>query len=264
MQTARKRSNVCRIRRRKAARRFFRAYGFYILTTALALAALSIIVAAVAHPAQDKETRDGSGKTAAFQPGTETIQILQQGPTEEAQPETIPYPFNLMSHDWGGEDIEGWTAYKIPAEYEKAGGELPECMQQFIYIICKQNGVDYALVLAMIEAESGYKWDASSPEGSQGYMQVNVKWHEDRMERLGVYDVLNPYFNIMVGVDFLKELQGRFETEAEVLTAYNYGVAGAYKNVWDRGLTKTEYSRNVQQIKRRIEEQLGGGKNDVR
>ncbi len=60
-------------------------------------------------------------------------------------------------------------------------------MQQFTYIICKkQNGVDYALVLAIIETESGYRWDATSSEGSTGYMQVLAKWHEERMHRLNV------------------------------------------------------------------------------
>ena len=70
-----------------------------------------------------------------------------------------------MSHDWGGEELEGWEPYQIPAEYEKTGGYLPECMQQFTYIICQQNGIDYALALAIMEVESGYKWDAYCSEG---------------------------------------------------------------------------------------------------
>lgn len=36
----------------------------------------------------------------------------------------------------------------------------------------KQYGVEYTLVLAIIEIESGYRWDASCKEGSTGYMQV--------------------------------------------------------------------------------------------
>ena len=131
-------------------------------------------------------------------------------------------------------------------------------MQQYTYIICKQYGVEYTLVLAIIEIESGYRWDASCKEGSTGYMQVLPKWHKERMRRLNVDNVENPYFNVLVGVDYLAELQERFNTEAEVLTAYNYGVAGAYEHVWNKGLTETEYSREVQQAKERIERRMRG------
>lgn len=128
-----------------------------------------------------------------------------QPTTEAVQQE--PYPFNLMSLDWSGEELEGWTRHEVPEDYADHGGYFPECMQQFTYIICKQNGVDYALVLAIIETESGYRWNATSSEGSTGYMQVLAKWHEERMHRLNVDNVENPYFNIMVGVDYLAELQ---------------------------------------------------------
>lgn len=102
------------------------------------------------------------------------------------------------------------------------------------------------------------RWDASCKEGSTGYMQVLPKWHKERMRRLNVDNVENPYFNVLVGVDYLAELQERFDTEAEVLTAYNYGVTGAYEHVWNKGLTETEYSREVQQAKERIERRMRG------
>lgn len=254
MQTVRRKSrSVRQIRRHKEVRKFLNAYGRYIAAGTLATAVLvMVIIGAVKLSAAGKpQEAEESSQTA------QTIIIPQEtattGTTEE-----IAYPFNLMSHDWGGEELEDWEPYQIPAEYEKTGGYLPECMQQFTYIICQQNGIDYALALAIMEVESGYKWDAYCSEGSQGYMQVNVKWHEDRMNRLNVDNVENPYFNVMVAVDYLAELQGRFDTEAEVLTAYNYGVTGAYKHVWNKGLTETEYSKAVQQAKQRIEKQLGG------
>lgn len=254
MQVAGKRRSVRRIRHHKTAQQFFWVYGNYMAAGLLATAVLAVVItAAVKLSAADKpEEAETESQTGQI------ITLQQEKAVTKQEAEEIQYPFNLMSHDWGGEDVAGWVPYQIPEEFEQTGGKLPECMQQFIYIICNQNGVDYALVLAVIEVESGYTWDADSPEGSKGYMQVNVKWHEDRMDRLNVDNVENPYFNIMVGVDYLAELQGRFNTEAEVLTAYNYGVTGAYQNVWNKGLTETEYSKAVQQAKRRIEAQLGG------
>ena len=111
-------------------------------------------------------------------------------PTTEAVQQE-PYPFNLMSLDWSGEELEGWTRYEVPEDYADNGGYLPECMQQYTYIICKQYGVEYTLVLAIIEIESGYRWDASCKEGSTGYMQVLPKWHKERMHRLNVDNVEN-------------------------------------------------------------------------
>lgn len=254
MQAVRRKSrSVRQIRRRKEVRKILSEYGRYMAAGMLLVAVIVLVaVAAVKLSAMDKQE---TAKSPIYE--TQVMETESEQTTETAA-EQIPYPFNLMSHDWGGEELEGWEPYQIPAEYEKTGGYLPECMQQFTYIICQQNGVDYALALAIMEVESGYKWDAYCSEGSQGYMQVNVKWHEDRMDKLNVDNVENPYFNIMVAVDYLAELQGRFDTEAEVLTAYNYGVTGAYKHVWNKGLTETKYSKAVQQAKQRIEKQLGG------
>lgn len=201
---------------------------------------------------------------AAVKPAANSLPENTKEPEPEPTPPTTeavqqePYPFNLMSLDWSGEELEGWTRYEVPEDYTDNGGYLPECMQQYTYIICKQYGVEYTLVLAIIEIESGYRWDASCKEGSTGYMQVLPKWHKERMHRLNVDNVENPYFNVLVGVDYLAELQERFDTEAEALTAYNYGVAGAYEHVWNKGLTETEYSREVQQAKERIERRMRG------
>lgn len=49
-------------------------------------------------------------------------------PTTEAVQQE-PYPFNLMSLDWSGEELEGWTRYEVPEDYADNGGYLPECMK---------------------------------------------------------------------------------------------------------------------------------------
>ena len=191
MQAVRRKSrSVRRIRRRKEVRKILSEYGRYMAAgTLLAAVIVLVTVAAVKLSAIEKQE---TAKSPIYE--TQVMETESEQTTETAA-EQIPYPFNLMSHDWGGEELEGWKPYQIPADYEKTGGYLPECMQQFTYIICQQNGVDYALVLAIMEVESGYKWDAYCSEGSQGYMQVNVKWHEDRMDKLNVDNVENPYLD---------------------------------------------------------------------
>ena len=64
-------------------------------------------------------------------------------------------------------------------------------------------------------------------------MQVRRRWHEDRMARLGVTDLADPYGNFRVGCDYLAELLGKYPLE-EALTAYNSGKPG-----------KSTYASNV-------------------
>ena len=54
-------------------------------------------------------------------------------------------------------------------------------------------------------------------------MQIQQKWHWDRMERLGVTDLLEPSGNFRVGCDFLAELYAKYNDWNVALTVYNMG-----------------------------------------
>ena len=82
--------------------------------------------------------------------------------------------------------------YDLPEQYADKG-YFPEKMQIYTRCLCKQNDVPYALVLAIIEHESGYEFDKVGDGGqSKGYMQIYEKWHTDRMKRLNCTDLINP------------------------------------------------------------------------
>ena len=75
--------------------------------------------------------------------------------------------------------------------------------------ICTEVGEEYGicpeLLMALIERESSGHADAQN--GScKGLCQVSEKWHKDRMERLGVTDIFDPYGNILLAADYLTEL----------------------------------------------------------
>lgn len=75
--------------------------------------------------------------------------------------------------------------------------------------MCTEIGTRYQicpeLLEAVIERESG--GDPNAQNGSCiGLMQVSEKWHRDRMARLGVTDLHDPYGNILTGADYLHEL----------------------------------------------------------
>ena len=164
--------------------------------------------------------------------------------------------FDTMSADWGGEE-DGFVLYEIPEEYSRTGGYFPEKMQVYTYCVCKQYGVRYDLVVALIEKESGYKFDKVGDNGhSIGYMQIYEECHRDRMERLNVTDLTNPYQNVLVGIDYLSELIERYGTIQDALAAYNYGEQGAKQHLWKNGIYVYEYNQTIMSRMKEIEEEL--------
>lgn len=174
--------------------------------------------------------------------------------------ETEPDAFGGMSRDWGDGDLDGFMYYEIPEEYVENGGYFPEIMQIYTYCLCKQQNVRYSLILAVIERESGYRYDCTGDDGeSVGYMQIMEKWHGERMRELGCTDLMNPYQNVRVGVDYLSELIERYGTIQDALAAYNYGEKGAKENLWSNGVYLYEYNETIMRRMKEIEEVLGNG-----
>lgn len=97
-------------------------------------------------------------------------------------------------------------------------------LQVHIFSLCEQYNVSPALVIAMIEKESTYNPEAVNYNGTCfGLMQVYEYHHTDRMARLGVTDLFDPYQNVTVGIDILAELYSTGKSTAWVLMAYNGG-----------------------------------------
>lgn len=102
-------------------------------------------------------------------------------------------------------------------------------LQDHIFAECEKHGIDPAIVIAMCYRESSYDADAVGDNGrSFGLMQIQRRYHEERMKRLGVTDLLDPMQNVTVGIDFLAELLEKYGDVEKALTAYNRGhYAGA-------------------------------------
>lgn len=87
--------------------------------------------------------------------------------------------------------------------------------------IGSEYGICPELLQAMVFCESSNNSKVVSDGGDTGYMQVNKKWHKDRMKRLGVTDLTDGYGNILVGTDYLAELAEEYEDIPLVLMKYN-------------------------------------------
>lgn len=163
-----------------------------------------------------------------------------------------------------------WLAFPAPQEAQ-AEIKLPEAepvaateqaplydvplstnMQEHIRQLCDEYGVDMPLVLAIIGQESNYRPDAVGDNGnSLGLMQIQPRWHQSRMDKLGVMDLSDPYQNVEVGIDLLAELMGENKGTEWAVTAYNAGAGTADYNK-TIGI-RTEYAESVMMLREMIE-----------
>lgn len=119
--------------------------------------------------------------------------------------------------------------YDVPLDAE---------LQRYIIETAEQHDIDPAVVFAVCWQESTCVASTIGDNGnSWGLMQIQPRWHCDRMQRLGCMDLLDPYQNVTVGIDYLAELLDRYDGDiAKALTAYNQG---SYKG------TVTKYASSV-------------------
>lgn len=125
--------------------------------------------------------------------------------------------------------VESFTA-EIPFEECKDDGTLyfdvplDHKLQDHIFALCEEKCIDPAIIIAMIDKESKFDIDIIGDKGkSYGLMQIQPRWHKERMEELGVTDLLDPYQNVTVGIDILAELLESGKSLEWALMAYNGG-----------------------------------------
>lgn len=134
-----------------------------------------------------------------------------------------------------GEIIQDIKFYDVP---------LDEELQLYIIDICEEKHISHALVMAMIEQESQYDVNVVGDNGnSLGLMQVQSRWHQERMDRLGCDNLLDPYQNVTVAVDYLYELFQKNPDVYWVMMAYNGGSAYASERMKTRNYS--EYAVTV-------------------
>lgn len=266
MQQEKKRLTPKQIRRRKRNRRIWKAKRIAALMVILLIivgimAALVAGIKAITGTVNKKEVKEIKAETLENQQ-KEDIAVDEVTLYGCELYGVYEYPFNMMSQDWSAEDVEGFYYHEISDEAKAAGGTMPVIIQVYTYIVCRQYGVDYEMVFALIERESLCRWDIIGDDGeSTGYMQIQERWHKDRMERLGVNDLKNPFQNIRVGVDYMAELQERTGgNNMDTLAAYNYGYAGAKRCLWDEDVHEYTYNTEIMKRAQELKEETAAGR----
>ena len=188
----------------------------YVLAGALALAA-EIALFAVVHIPEPQEA-----------PFTHAVHTEALTEPITAQATEIPVETVKAAYTVTETVTEAPTETTAPERYDIP---LSEELQDYLIGTARSYGLDPALVIAVIWRESCYQVDAVGDAGQAiGLMQIQPRWHQERMDRLGVTDLTDPRNNILVGCDILSEVIGQYGVTGG-LTYYRWGrvdADGAY------------------------------------
>lgn len=157
---------------------------------------------------------------------------------EVTEPELVVIEPEIVESDSDVEaepEVEEVVYFDVP---------LSEELQDHIFATCESYGIDPALVIAVIQKESVFDASAVGDYGrSLGLMQIQPQWFTERMAELGLDNLLDPYQNVTLGVDYLAELLAMDRGLEWALMAYNGG--HAYANSMVAGGSVSEYVREV-------------------
>ena len=88
-------------------------------------------------------------------------------------------------------------------------------------------------------------------------MQIDPRFHQERMDRLGVTKLTDPKENILVGVDYLAELFREYKDIYGVLMFYNAGYSDENGlRAWEEG-RYSDYALRVAERSEELERRNG-------
>ena len=112
-----------------------------------------------------------------------------------------------------------YTAAGENTHRDLSRGRSTESIRKMIFNSASNQGVDPALVEAIVAVESAFNPMAVSVKGAMGLMQLMPQ----TASRYGVADPFDPKQNVSGGVRYLRDLLLRFENLLHALAAYNAG-----------------------------------------
>jgi soluble lytic murein transglycosylase len=119
-----------------------------------------------------------------------------------------------------------YIAETTPSWWERL--RYPLRYSQYVRVHARENGLDPALLAAVIYQESKFRSDAHSASGAIGLMQLTPSTARGIAVRTGgtaftTNDLYNPEINIRYGAWYLANLFRKYGDERLVLAAYNAG-----------------------------------------
>ena len=113
---------------------------------------------------------------------------------------------------------------------------LPYVLQEELYEATQEFGVDYYVMIALIDRESKFKNVMGDGGNSYGYCQIQPKWWYGLMVEIGATDLNVPKDNFRVACAIMAKLTAKHQSIEGALVEYNQG---SYKG------NSTPYSREI-------------------
>ena len=98
--------------------------------------------------------------------------------------------------------------------------------QAALYGACREFAVEYPVMLALIERETGFCNSTGDGGDSVGYCQIQRRWWGELMEEIGAEDLNEAEDNFRTGCAIVARLTRQHGNLADALTAYNRGTPG--------------------------------------
>lgn len=178
------------------------------------------------------------------------VQDEEGGEIQPKHPPVSPLPPQAMERYRNMGQASGAVAdmVRLRSSARNQGAAVADTLQRFEKEISRsalQNGLDPALILAVVMEESGGDPLATSSKGAQGLMQLMPQTASE----MGVKDSTSPSQNVSGGSLYLSKMLKRYDGNLELaLAAYNAGpgnVDKAGRQVPDFSETKS-YVKKVQ------------------
>jgi len=171
-----------------------------------------------------------------------------------------------LSHDAAPARVEASTAFKVVyARQESRALELSRVLAalspdlddsqrrrwgMLLTDLSSHYGYDPALIVAVIMTESSFDPSSRSHRGAVGLMQLLPNTAASLAEETyrpwsGEHALLDPTFNISLGVRYLAKLQRKFGSLEVALAAYNYGPSRINEMIQRGSPVPMDYTRRV-------------------
>ena len=134
------------------------------------------------------------------------------------------------------------TTVQVASPY-KRDIPLSDELQEYTYQTAQKYNVDYDLILAIMQTESQYQNVVSDNGEDIGLCQINSSNAEWLYKEYGLYNLMEEHQNIEACAIILNKLSQKFDTENEVVMAYNLGEGKAKKYI--RSGKTLEYTEKV-------------------
>ena len=115
-----------------------------------------------------------------------------------------------------------YTTVQVTPPY-KRDIPLSDELQEYAYQTAQKYNVDYDLILAIMQTESQYQNVVSDNGEDIGLCQINSSNAEWLYKEYGLYNLMEEHQNIEACAVILSKLSDKFDTENEVVMAYNLG-----------------------------------------